>query len=171
MTTWDFNEKIIAIQRGDKEAMKGIYDEYYAFIYYTALSYLKNNAMAEDVASDVLIALFTKHDTQTYVKNPKTYLYVLTINECKNLTKFNQKNDNQFEFGMVADCDSQTDFGSVEINQLLIKLPDMERNILIMHILWGFSFVEIAKRLNLSLSTVKRKYKFARDCLAQSLTK
>ena len=171
MTTRDFNEKIIAIQAGDKEAMKGIYDEYYAFIYYTALSYLKNNAMAEDVASDVLISLFTKHDTQRYVKNPKTYLYVITINKCKNLTKTNQKNDNQFDFGVVADSDSQTDFSLVEINQLLIKLPDLERNILVMHLLWGFSFVEIAKKLNLSLSTVKRKYKLARDYLAQNLNR
>jgi len=171
VTTLDFNKKIIAVQEGDKEAMKGIYDEYYAFIYYTALSYLKNNVMAEDVASDVLITLFTKHDTKKYVKNPKTYLYVMTINKCKNLTKSNQKNDDQFEFGVVVDGDSQTDFGFVEINQLLIKLPDLERNILLMHVLWGFSFVEIAKKLNLSLSTVKRKYKLARDYLAQNLTK
>ena len=123
VTTWDFNEKIIAVQAGDDEAMKVIYDEYYAFIYSTALSYLKNKAMAEDVASDVLISLFTKHNTENYVKNPKTYLYVTTINKCKNLSKINQKNDTQFELEVVADTDSKSDFESVEINQLLLELP------------------------------------------------
>ena len=83
MTTEEFNENLKKIVKGDKDAWRALYEEHYAYVYFTAYTRLKNRQDAEDIATDVIISLCSASNDET-VRNPKSYLFVLTVNKVKN---------------------------------------------------------------------------------------
>ena len=166
MTMQDFNDKILLSRQGDKESMRSLYEEYYAFVYFTALSYLKNKVVAEDLASEIFVSLFTKEIEE--VQNPKTFLYVMTANKAKNILKAKNNNNKEINLDEISDC-TASDFYSVEIGELMLQLPELERAIFVSRIFGGYSFIEIAKMYKLSVSTAKRKYKMVCEYMVKHL--
>lgn len=164
MTVEEFNENLASLKKGSKSAWRDIYNEYYAFIYFTALSYSKNKAIAEDIASDVMISLCLPNTIKEYVKNPKAFLYVMTINKIKNTSKIKQERESDLDCDF-ADEKSGHAFSSVEISDLLLTLPLSERKIFVAHVFWGIPFRRIAKQMGVSDSVIRYKYKKACEFL------
>ena len=161
MNTKEFNENLNRLQRKDYTALEEIYNEYYSLLYITAYSICNNKADAEDIADSVIHKLIRLNDIP-YIDNPKGYLYTLAINAAKNHVK--QQRDISLAF--AEQCETQMDFDSrLNIEECLAKLTDIEKTIVIEYVFAGYKFHEIAKRHNISLSTVKRKYKKAKEFL------
>ncbi len=160
MTTKEFNEILNRLQQKDYIALEKIYNEYYSLFYITAYLICNNKADAEDIADSVIHKLIRLN--VPYIDNPKGYLYTLAINTAKNYVK--QQRDIPLAF--AEQYEAQTDFDSrLNIEECLAKLTDIEKTIVIEYVFVGYKFHEIAKRHNISLSTVKRKYKKAKEFL------
>lgn len=168
MTVEEFNENLASLKKGSKRAWREIYDEYYAFIYFTALSRAKNKAIAEDIASDVMIALSLPSVGRQYVKNPKTFLYAMTLNKIKNTSRLKSTKDAELSYDVV-DIKSNFAHFSVEISDLLLALPPTERKIFVAHVFWGIPFNNIAKENGVSSTMVRRKYLKACEFLKEQL--
>lgn len=170
MTTEEFNENLKKIIKGDKDAWRALYEEYYAYIYFTAYTRLKNRQDAEDIATDVIISLCSASNDD-YVRNPKSYLFVLTVNKVKNFYEkhYSRRSAQDIEYCRLTDPAAQNEHSAIEISDLLEYLPQDEREIFVSHVLWDISFTEIAGREDSSLSTVKRKYKHACEILRKLL--
>ncbi len=163
MTTEEFNENLKKIVKGDKDAWRALYEEYYAYVYFTAYTRLKNRQDAEDIATDVIISLCSASNDET-VRNPKSYLFVLTVNKVKNFYEkyYSRRSAQEIEYVRLTDPVAQNEQSAIEIGDLLEYLPQDEREIFVNHVLWDIPFTEIARQEGgLSLSTVKRKYKHA----------
>ena len=82
-----YEELVKAFLEGDNKAFEAIYMATYKNVYFTCLSFLKNEKDAEDVTQDVYEAVYRNVKT---LKNPETlqiWMYKIAVNKCKNVLK------------------------------------------------------------------------------------
>lgn len=144
----------------DKDALVNFYEMTCNAIYSFILSIIKNKHDAEDIFQDVYIKIY--ESTSKYQKKGKPLAWILTIvkNSCLEFLR-KQKNhsniDDLYDVGFT-DKEKKKIEDRMLIDTIFINITEEERNIIILHIVSGMRFIEIAKFLNLPLSTVLSKY-------------
>ena len=131
-------EFIKDISYGDKDALSTLYNLTKTSVYGFALSILKNIHEAEDVLQEVYIRIY---ENAMKLRKNRNHLDLDELHE------------------ILAD---HKDVNEAE-NQVLLAtvfehISDEERNILILHAVSGFKHREIAKMLEIPLTTVLSKY-------------
>ncbi len=140
----------------DEESFHELYIHLKAPIYAYSLSLLKNKEDALDNVQDVFITLYREIDS--YQPNQKPMNWIFTITRNAALTKLRKKritvelegNENSIPFSKKED--------QLVFQFFMEQLKEEERNIILLHLLWGFKHREIATLLNSNLSTVLSKY-------------
>lgn len=152
---------ILKLSNGDVEALVYIYKETRIKVYGFILSILRNVHEAEDVLQDVYIKIY--ENASSYKKESKPLAWIFTI--AKNLCYMRLRKQKD-----ISDIDEIKDYLKIDNkeydnidNKMLLSflfqyISLEERNILMLHIVSGFKFKEIAIILDLSLSTVLSKY-------------
>ena len=143
------------IALNDIEAFNELYNLINNNVYSFALSILKNNEDALDVTQDVFITIY--HNAFKYQNQNKPMAWILTItkNIAYNKIKSNKKTINVDEIEFISKPNHDD---KILIEYLLNNLNDDERNIVILHAMNGFKFYEIAKILDLKITTTLSKY-------------
>ena len=145
---------------GKKEAVKKLYELTSPQIYGFALSILKNIHEAEDVLHDVYIKII--ENAHTYEENGKPMAWILTITKNLALMKLRKTKHHVDIDEIIEILPSKCEGDTIENKQLITAafsyITDEERNILILHVVGGYKNHEIAKLLDLPLSTVLSKY-------------
>lgn len=168
--------KLIAeAQRGNLEALDQILEGFSVYAYYHALAVLNNKQDADDCVQQALINLVEY--IHTYDDKPK-YFYGWTHKIIENVTKNYKRTQIRYQARVQNDEDSTfiaEDINSIS-NETKLMLSDLEKHIgedlykiLLYKIGYEYQYDDIAKILNLSLSTVKRKYKEALNAAQQYL--
>lgn len=154
-------EKCIqGMANGDRNALEALYETTKTSVYGFILSILRNKHDAEDIFQEVYVKIY--ESSNLYQANGKPLAWILTI--AKNLCYMklrkqkdtvdiselhevlvNEKNDNNIE-------------NRILLNATFEIITDEERNIIMLHAVGGIKHREIAKILNLPLSTVLSKY-------------
>lgn len=142
----------------DAAAMEALYDYYFDRLYGECFSVLKNSDDAYDVTSEVLLKHFTSSYDVESVKNPDVFMWVAAKNASLNFLK--KKN---FSAPLEENLVRSESQGETWRLDLINALSEEARDILILHIAWGFSLKEIAKIKNMSFATVKRRYKSVKE--------
>lgn len=143
------------ISRGDNDAFVTLYEQTsrgsFAFVY----SYLKNYQDAEDVLQAVYLKI--KLNAASYKQGTNARAWILQIaknqalNELKKRRPTEELNENLL---------SSPSGVSLEMTDLINGvLDEEEREIVILHVLWGYKHREIADMLNCPTGTVTSKYK------------
>lgn len=148
-----------------------IYDEYFKLVYFVSFSYLKNEYDAEDVSQDVFLNFFEKCRDFGWISkitNVKSYLCASSKNASIKKIKEKQK------IQIIEDADSIPNRQSeklVESNlrALLGQLDSEEIDLIVNHIYLEKPFREIAEQQNVSINTIKSKYRRAIHKLRRSL--
>ena len=151
---------IYRVSLKDKEAFRELYEMTKSAVYGLALSYLRNTDDAEDILHDVFVNIY--ENAASYQSNGKPLAWILTITKNMCLMKLrNQKNIMDIdEFSeMLSDNDKVTVEDKMILDMIFKNVPVEERNILVLHVVAGYKFREIAKQLNMPLSTVLAKYR------------
>ncbi|MEQ2526334.1 sigma-70 family RNA polymerase sigma factor [Robertmurraya yapensis] len=143
-------------QKGDDQAFLKLFQQYQNDIYRMAFTYVKNQNDALDVVQETAYRSFKKIDT---LKNPeffKTWLIKIAINCAIELVRKNKKvielKPQYEEFMGFEDEDISL---SVTLQDLLDKLNDDEKSIIILRFYQEYSLKEIADLLNMPLGTTK----------------
>lgn len=165
-------ECIKNIADGNTNSLADLYNITKTSVYGFSLSILKNPHDAEDVLQDVYVKIY--ENAYTYKSRGKPLAWILTIT--KNLSYM--KIRGQKEEVDISELQEVLTNNSNIINEdkeLLLAafkvLTDEERNILILHANNGFKHREIAKILELPLSTVLSKYNRAIKKIKENLSK
>ncbi len=163
-----------AIKANDASKIKSVFEEiYYEYgklVGFIISKYVSNRADIEEIINDVFIS-FSLRMFKTEIKNIKFYLAVIA----KNATlKFIRR---QGRFETVEYCE---EYGRVNENESLFyddflscaykNLKENEINILLLHLVHGYTFVEIAQRYNTPVSTVSSIYHRSIKKLRKSLS-
>ncbi len=153
------------LRNGSKEAFRFLFDVHGPKIHAFALSYLKNNADAEEHLQDVFLKLWEKRSSLDSSKNIKSYLFKICINliydfiRRKNIEHayLNYSIKNNPDFGdntwqEVIYVDMQRNLQS-----LIQTMPEQRQRIFRLSKEEGLTNEEISDQLQLSKRTVENQ--------------
>ena len=167
---------ISKLKKGDVASFDNVFKKYNKKVFYFANSYLKNREEAEDVVQEVFMNLWRHRDqiNEHYIFS--RYLFKMTYNAtCKRFRKYSSEKRYLEETLHTSIEDNSTKL-DIEYNNLLEtkdliirKLPERQKEILLLSIEENLSSEEISQRLNISKKTVDNYLSKARTYLRKSL--
>lgn len=142
-------------QAGDQEAFIALIEEHKQPLYKVAVGILKNDADAADAIQDTVLSSYENLRGLREPKYFKTWLTRILINHCKRILKERQKvvpMQEQLETkGMEVDTSGR------EFLELLNRMEEQYRIILLLYYVEGFSVKEIGAILDMNENTVKTR--------------
>ncbi len=147
------------------DAFSALYRRHIQTVYNIALSYLKNPAEAEDVASDVFVQLLESGMTFADDTQARAWLITVTRNRCKNHLKHWLRRRRASEEVMEH---IPVESAAPELRQVmeaLCRLPERYRLPLMLFAVEGYSIRETAEILHLNESTVRTRIARAREII------
>ena len=166
---------------GDSEAFGFLVDKYRESVYAFAYSRLRNFDDAEDIAQEVFIKVYRKLGTLRRWDNFLAWLYSITSNLCKDWIRAQSRRpDHEFmedkepEIVKILSIDSYRDGQAIEslresLQEALDALPEMHRQVLILHYLGGMSSMDIARFLGTSRMTILQRLHRARAQMREEM--
>lgn len=151
------NSLIKRMQAKDEEAFKIVYDQYESLIYYIALSITKNKQNAEEVVQDTFLKMLNSLDNYQHHGKFKEWITQIARNLSYNVvTRDKEKNTIRDETILATVIDEHNNIDIV----LTIKgiLDEQSAQIVILRIVYDFSFKEIAKYMTLDTNKVHNLY-------------
>lgn len=135
-------------------------------------NYLRNNADVEDVLQEAYIKLWEHMDSVT-IHTAKSWLYTTgknaSINILKTRGRLNYSDENDYDFnGSVASKQPDVEVTNI-IKDSVDKLPSLQRRLIILRDVHGFTYKEISDRLKLTETQVKVYLFRARKSLKDKL--
>ena len=172
----DFDIAIKQLQGGSKDAFQLLFDAFGPKIYAFSLSYLKNEADAEELLQDVFLKLWEVRGSLDSSKNIKSFLFKICINLIYDFMRRKNVEQAYFNYCSQNDISANSTWHDVAYNELLENLknlvaamPEQRRRIFQMSKVDGLSNEEIARQLNLSQRTVENQLYRAVSFLKEKL--
>ena len=154
----------------ESETFRQAYDRYHPILYTLALNMLHDRDIARDIVQDVFVKLWLNRFILENISGEKllNYLYTITKNSVLNILKHKnieqafvsekQKNGNVSEDSLLADLIKNENYRLVE--KAIAGLSPIKQNVIRLK-REGFSNIEIAQKLDLSVNTIKSHYSVA----------
>jgi len=150
------------IQANDEDAFSELYLETYKGVFSFAYSFVHNFQNAEDIMQDVFIKIRRNIQSYKLNTNPIAWILQITKNLCKDFLKKTSKNcfiDEQEQIELTKDTKQTNVIDKLTILNAINSTLDVDaRQIVILHILYGYKNREIAKFMEMPLGTVLFKY-------------
>ncbi len=156
-----------AIRHGDQKAFELFFHKYYSPLCIYASRYVKQDAVAEEIVSDVFYKFWQKRQELPVIDSVQAYLYTSTRNHA--LDYLRKNSSLQEDIDAYTEQVKATGFGSQDDEDLSLKeflaqletrindLPKQRQLIFRLHKLQGLSCPEIATQLGLSERTVQNQ--------------
>ena len=156
-----------------KEIFESLFSDYYGALVCYATKYIKREDIAEDLVQDLFVSLWEGHHVFPSQAALRSFLYISLKNAALDYLKHLNVENQYIEEALAASKFlSEDSFQKEEVFRLLFKqidlLPERCREIFLLH-LEGFDNETIAKRLSLSIETVKTQKKRAMKTLRNNL--
>lgn len=154
MTADQENQTVLAARSGDIESLGILYERYYASMVWLAYAVLLDREQAEDIAQETFTAVCSK---LIHLKKPERFAsWLATI--CRHLAvdALRRARKRRMEPGENAVDAPQAQHGDNQaLHQAIGTLPQMYREIVILHYFNHMSYQELGLALGISINTVK----------------
>lgn len=144
-----------------EDAFNTIYDAYKYLVFYIALQYVKEKETAEDVTNETFMQFYAHKE---HIKQPsqiKSYLARISKNLALNAAIASLKRRESLS-QMAVEEDRPDDFATY-LAKFSSFLKEEEVDLIILHLLYGFTFREIAQEKQVTVDVISSKYKRALD--------
>ncbi len=164
---WKFN-------RGNKDALRNIYEKYKDQLVTLATALLNDRTAAEDTVHDVFVSFIQSAEKFRLTGSLKGYLATCVANNARNRNKIRQHGELDAAAAIVPDSsrpDSSAIFGE-ELRRLtwsLAQLPYEQREVIMLHLYSGMKFKAIAESRGVSINTIQGQYRYGLDKLRSLL--
>jgi RNA polymerase sigma factor (sigma-70 family) len=153
---------------GDAEALRHIYQKYRTDLLSVARALAGDAAQIEDVLHDVFVGLASQAGRFTLKGSLKGYLAICVANRARNLSRRNRQVDPErlatARPGPAPQPDGAKAAGDTEQRQIMIsaldQLSEEQRHVVVLHVLSGLPFREIARQTGVSINTVQSRYRY-----------
>lgn len=127
-------------------------------VYFTSLNILKNHALAEEITQDVYVKFLSEISSFKEYYNVFSYLTTISRNLSINVYNKNKKIINDEEIINFAKYDDSTidDLNAQEILSLIEEISS--REIVVYHVIFEYTFLQISKIMKVPLGTILWKY-------------
>lgn len=182
MTEGRFEKCIRSMNRGDRDGLKEVYEEYASYIYGIVRQLLYNREEAEDATSEFFIRLWEKSESYKPGSGHKGWMATIARNLAIDAIR-RRKREELVDFSAARETeDGASDFRSVRaahteqasergveeqvlssigMEEALGTLKESERRVIHMKIVAGMTFQEIADIVQEPLGTVAWRYREA----------
>ena len=151
------------LKKRHPHAMNYLFKRHYKPLCYFAWQLTGDKAEAEDIAVEVFIKLWRKHEDFDSLRNVRAFLYIAARNACFDYLKHIQRKKTSHEALLYLADDSedyiQSRMARAEILQLILyeveTLPPIRRQIFKMIYLDDLSTAQIAEKLHITTDTVR----------------
>jgi RNA polymerase sigma-70 factor (ECF subfamily) len=160
------NELVKLFQAGDETALESLLSRYKEKIYTTIFYLVKDRHLAEDLFQEVFIKIIDKLRSKNYNDEGKFLHWALRIshNLCVDYFRKEKRNNktsgdsnNLFEMLEISSDAADTKFVNGQVHEkvrvMLDKLPEEQREVIILRHFADLSFKEIAELTNTSINT------------------
>lgn len=156
-----------------KDIFERLFSDYYGILVCYAQKYTKREDIAEDIVQDVFASLWEENRIFPSQANFRSFLYISIRNAAFDYLRHQNVESRYIEEALTANRFLSDDsFLKEEVFRLLFKqidlLPERCREIFLLH-LEGYDNDAIAKKLSLSIETVKTQKKRAMKTLRNNL--
>ena len=166
---WKFNH-------GSKDALRRLYEKYKDDLLGLAVTLLRDRSQAEDVVHDVFVSFARTAGSFTLRGTLKGYLSTCVANGARDKNRLKSRLDVGLdaaeEVGTDSDDPAACAVGSEEahwLQQVLGRLPDEQREIIVLHLHQEMRFREIAEALGISINTAQSRYRYGLEKLRSIL--
>lgn len=155
------SKTLLNLYSNDRSVMESafncIYKEYSSLVYYVAFDILHVREDAEDVLNETFVKFYSNRGKIESVKSIKYLLLTMTKNLSINKLKTRELSCDYIE--EIEDTNASSDQFSSFIDEFKEFLDKDEIDIVVFHLLYGFSFREIAKEKKVTTSVISSKYR------------
>ena len=153
--------------------MKRYESKVYSYIYYS----VKNQEMAEDLFQEVFMKIIVRLRSGKYQENGKFYAWVMRVAHNLIIDTFRKETDEKIISNDETEQDLFNDPSLAvndnreqemiqeqmvsDIKELIAKLPENQRQVLLMRYYEDMSFREIAQQTNCSINTALGRMRYA----------
>ncbi|SDO25829.1 RNA polymerase sigma-70 factor, ECF subfamily [Psychrobacillus sp. OK028] len=139
-----------------------------------AFSYVKDKEIARDMVQNTFIKCYKNLDSFRFDAQIKTWLYRITINECKDYLKsWNHKmvyvkgfiNETAKSILPSTEKTVMDKYNNEEIKDTIFSLPKVYREVVFLYYYDSLTTEEIAEVLDISVNTVKTRLRRAKQRL------
>ena len=142
-----------------------------------AYLYVKDQQLAEDIFQEVFYNVMKNYHKFEHLSSEKTWLIRITINTCKDLLRtswlrrvttfgtLEEQNQTQYE----QPFDMTQSESNNELYEMIMKLPQRYKEVILLFYYEDFSYDEMAKILNIPKGTVQSRLARGREKLKKMM--
>jgi len=170
-------ELVRRARKGEEVAFGLLVERYQRPAYSVALSVTGRHEDAEDAAQEAFLVALQRLDECRSPERFGGWLMTIVRNRSKNLVRRESLREmDELPFGVrsrmpTPDRTAETTELRGILREALDELPEVQREVVLLHDLEGWKHREIAKRLDLPCGTVRSHLHFARKALREALRK
>ena len=168
------------VKKGDISSFDTLYKHYYKKVYLFAKGILKSHEDAENIVQEVFIKIWKKHKELDENQSFESFIFTISYNTSISLIrkKFSEKSFLEEWFRRIQDkmqVVNEVDYNDLNdrVKKLIDQLPPRRRQVYMMSREEGLTYIEISKKLGISVNTVENhiaaSLKFLRQHLEDTL--
>lgn len=158
-------ELILQLQKGDRVAFYNIYERYCKRLYGFVLQYVKQGTDAEEIVQEVFIKIWEKRKTIDVYSSFESFLFTVTYNATISLLR-KRVTENKYlahlqsiqQANDTAELTDEIYFNELnkKLKTLLDELTPRQKEIFVLSREEGLTHEQIARKLDITLNTVKK---------------
>ena len=157
-------ELLIRLKNGDMLAFDQIYELYSHKLFSFVFRILKDETEADDVVQEVFVKIWESREKLGDYKLLNSYIFTIAYNNSIDLIRKKINNNKYLEhlkisatINFTPTIVSQIEFDELnnEVEKLIVKLPERQKQVYLLHREEGLTYPEIAERLGISKNTVE----------------
>jgi len=163
------------IKRGDAEALRLVYERYKHDLLGLAVTLARDRALGEDVVHDIFVS-FARFAPKLRLRTSlRSYLLTSVANRVRTLSRTRSngplppENVPRRIAPATPEQDAMKHERTMLIEQAMRQLPYDQRAAIVLHLQVGMKFREIANSQNVSINTVRSRYRYGLDRLSSLL--
>lgn len=159
------NELLLLIQNDDRVAFYHIYERYFRRLYGFVLKYIKRKEDAEEIVQEVFVKIWESRNKIDVYASFESFLFTIAYNSTISMLRKKANETKYIEYLKSLQDNSNSpdlidEIHYKELNErvqtLLNKLTPRQKEIFLLSREEGLSHDEIAKKLDISVNTVKK---------------
>jgi RNA polymerase sigma-70 factor (ECF subfamily) len=152
---------------GSKDALQRIYEKYRDYLLTVSMAIVNDTSLAEDIVHDVFVTFAQSGKSFKLRGNLKGYLATCVVNRCRDRLRSYKHRPLNLDDSVTIQSELESpekrlisDEQSRYIAGAMSLLPYDQREVIALHINGEMKLREIARLQNVSVSTVKGRYRY-----------